>query len=206
VVIIAAALYSLCLMGAFPFLVNQMYTEKKVEIKEALSHGWKNKGKICITSLLIFLISLPLIVAWVVTGSMVVSHILIGMFIPGRSVSLPNITLLLIVLILSLVFYVYIFLRLGMVFPVLILEKLSPIESLKRSWNLMKGKILSFFIGGIILGIVAGVPVETINLFIAEKGIIANIFGYLLRVIPATFSSIFPTVYYLLMQKQDQPK
>lgn len=197
-VVIPTFIYEFCMLGAFPFIVEKIYRKEKIGLKDALVHGWKNKGRVFWTSLLLILIVIPLLILSVAI------RFFLFLFVWTFFESL--FLLIAVVAIAAIAIYFFIFMRLALVYSVLILEGLKPLESLKRSWSLMKGKILSFFVAVLLLEIIVGIPTWLVSFIFRSvvKGVAADIFESLLATIPTTFSLVLPTVYYLLLRKEEE--
>ncbi|HEV7395149.1 MAG TPA: zinc ribbon domain-containing protein [Pyrinomonadaceae bacterium] len=62
-----------------------------------------------------------------------------------------------------------------LILPIVVLENLSPVETLKRSWNLTKGHRLNIFLSGLVLGLLLGVvsiPASLLTAFLPLEGLV----------------------------------
>jgi hypothetical protein len=143
--------------------VIKKYTEQRsgkiLDIKDSLSYGTRNFARLFETILLLALI---------IGGPIILILLMIFFGIFSNLLILVGLgALLLIIIILPLI---YIGLRLSLTIQACVVEELSPIESIKKSWEIAKGNLIKIFVLSFLIGI--------IGIIISAPFIIAGYAGF----------------------------
>ncbi|MBN2066487.1 MAG: hypothetical protein JW771_06740 [Candidatus Thermoplasmatota archaeon] len=193
---------------------------KKLNVPQSLSVGFSYFPRLFgATLLFIIIVVLPIL------G--MVGLIMLGAVSYNASLICLS-TALLIILLIPLIYFI---IRLCLFSQTCVVEKLGAVDSLKRSWNITKGKVILLFVTFLIIGIIAFavmIPFTAINavssynayssnMFNATSmptttqsyspiGTIANFIGQLLmQLIIAPLSLITLTLFYLGITKKHNP-
>jgi len=120
-------------------------TGKKLEVSNAFNYILKKLPRILGTTLLggLILISPFLLFIPIFFGMVTNSFLLVGIS-----------TLIFIIIIFP---WIYVYLRLILFLPTCVMEDLSPIESIKKSWSLTKGNVINVFVVILIVGLISAI-------------------------------------------------
>ena len=150
VALVTWILTSMVLGGVVDFSVRR-YRGENVRIMDSLSKGMQRVLSIMGANLLVTLITAGVVILWAVALllgalSLVATGTTAGGIaaVCGALVAMPFV----------LFFVLYVNLALALYAPAIMLEGQYAVDSLGRSWNLMRGHKLSLFGAGIVIGIV----------------------------------------------------
>ena len=185
--------FSILVAGAFPVIIQFELKSKKWNLKKAISISLRKFGKILIANIFLIL----------VFGILFLIPIVILMF--GASFYFTPLVILSIILFLALlIFTIFVSFRLSVVIPILVVEEKGVIESIKKSWKITKGHVLSIFVGLFLLSLIVTAITLPLNLlgialnyfrleefYIVVNGVRSVISQTLISAFFNTFASLF---------------
>jgi membrane-anchored glycerophosphoryl diester phosphodiesterase (GDPDase) len=183
-------LVSLIVSGVYQITVYQGVKKGKVEIVKAIQKSLKLFPKIFLTSLLTFLIlGIPILLA-------------LTPFLPILKIP-PILYIISIVILLCII---YVSLRLFLIFPILIIENKSPLESVKSSWKITKDNLVSVLALLLLLSLIIGVISFPLNILkavfeILQMNQISLIFDILASTISGALLGPAAAIYYFNLKK-----
>jgi membrane-anchored glycerophosphoryl diester phosphodiesterase (GDPDase) len=183
-------LVSLIVSGVYQITVYQGVKKGKVEIVKAIQKSLKLFPKIFLTSLLTFLIlGIPILLA-------------LMPFLPILKIP-PILYIISIVILLCII---YVSLRLFLIFPILIIENKSPLESVKSSWKITKDNLVSVLALLLLLSLIIGVISFPLNILkavfeILQMNQISLIFDILASTISGALLGPAAAIYYFNLKK-----
>jgi hypothetical protein len=211
VLVILSILINLILLGSFPLIVFNSLKKGNFSFIEVVK---KSFGRILDIFLALIIISiivlLPLIIPISLTFAFTFAYnkqfsLLYNeptSLLTSLSISTPSLILLLFFVSLGIIVGVYLYSRLWLTYPILMIEKKNSIESIKSSWKISRGRVLSIVLTLILLAIVLYI-LSAFEFVIPENNIIAN---FIWRAVYGTYSvtlvGVLDTIYYLNLKRR----
>jgi hypothetical protein len=210
VLVILSILINLILLGSFPLIVFNSLKKGNFSFIEVVK---KSFGRILDIFLALIIISIIVLLPVVIPISLTFAFTFaynkqFSLFneptslLTSLSISTPSLILLLFFVSLGIIVGVYLYSRLWLTYPILMIEKKNSIESIKTSWKISKGRVLSIVLTLILLAIVLYI-LSAFEFVIPENNIIAN---FIWRAVYGTYSvtlvGVLDTIYYLNLKRR----
>ncbi len=204
-VVVADILISLINAGAFPVIVLSSLKKRKSVAKDAVGRSLKKiAGLFGVTAITLIAVGLPILPAFSI---MIYSSVINGLsgpiapsMTPDFAFSVPSIVLAVTGLFVSF----YLTARLWLSFPVMMLEDKGIVDSIRASWKMSGGRVLSIWGTLIMLGVILGTL--SIAADYASSAVGIDALGLILSLAVGTFSGalsgVLNTVYYLNLKKK----
>jgi hypothetical protein len=212
ILVILAILINLILLGSFPLIVFNSLKKGNFSFIDVIK---KSFGRILDIFFALLIISIIVLLP-VIISILPISFTFVFVYnkhIPalynGPTSLLTNLListstsiLLLFFVGLGIIVGAYLYSRLWLTYPILMIEKKNSIESIKTSWKISKGRVLSIVLTLILLAIVLGI-LSAFEFVIPEDNIIAN---FIWRAVYGTYSltlgGVLDTIYYLNLTRR----
>jgi hypothetical protein len=211
VLVILSILINLILLGSFPLIVFNSLKKGNFSFIEVVK---KSFGRILDIFLALIIISIIVLLPVVIPISLTFAFTFAynkqfsllynepTSLLTSLSISTPSLILLLFFVSLGIIVGVYLYSRLWLTYPILMIEKKNSIESIKSSWKISKGRVLSIVLTLILLAIVVYI-LSAFEFVIPENNIIAN---FIWRAVYGTYSvtlvGVLDTIYYLNLKRR----
>ena len=189
-VVTALTLLSIYVQSIYVDIVRQVFSRKRIMLNDAFSAGWKGFFRLLWTNIVFMLLVLGIVVA-------VVALMLIGYAISP----IVGIIFLFVVIVAGLAGIIYALPGLFLFSTVVVIEKMSGLKAIRRSFQLSNGRKLSIWIIFILLGVFS----FAIS-FIAYIPVIGTILTLPIYAITYTWSFTVPTVFYFMKEKKVKPE
>jgi hypothetical protein len=211
VLVMLSILINLILLGSFPLIVFNSLKKGNFSFIEVVK---KSFGRILDIFLALIIISIIVLLPVVIPISLTFAFTFAynkqfsllynepTSLLTSLSISTPSLILLLFFVSLGIIVGVYLYSRLWLTYPILMIEKKNSIESIKSSWKISKGRVLSIVLTLILLAIVLYI-LSAFEFVIPENNIIAN---FIWRAVYGTYSvtlvGVLDTIYYLNLKRR----
>jgi hypothetical protein len=211
VLVILSILINLILLGSFPLIVFNSLKKGNFSFIEVVK---KSFGRILDIFFALIIISIIVLLPVVIPISLTFAFTFAynkqfsllynepTSLLTSLSISTPSLILLLFFVSLGIIVGVYLYSRLWLTYPILMIEKKNSIESIKTSWKISKGRVLSIVLTLILLAIVLYI-LSAFEFVIPENNIIAN---FIWRAVYGTYSvtlvGVLDTIYYLNLKRR----
>jgi|GEM_PF-4839940 len=211
VLVILSILINLILLGSFPLIVFNSLKKGNFSFIEVVK---KSFGRILDIFLALIIISIIVLLPVVIPISLTFAFTFAynkqfsllyngpTSLLTSLSINTPSLILLLFFVSLGIIVGVYLYSRLWLTYPILMIEKKNSIESIKTSWKISKGRVLSIVLTLILLAIVLYI-LSAFEFVIPENNIIAN---FIWRAVYGTYSvtlvGVLDTIYYLNLKRR----
>lgn len=181
------------LNASLTYYAFHRYQNDRVTLREAFGQG---------VGRFLSVLGASLILGLIVAGLLLVplGFVIAGTF--SRDVCLIGTGGLLLLALLPIVLYVYI--ALALYLPAIMIEEKTAIESLKRSWELTRGRRWAVFGGLFVITLISGVlgAIATVPFAFAQDGYIRAIGTIISTTITGSWTIIFAAVAYRLIKSQ----
>jgi len=205
--IVLIAIVALIQSGGYPLLVREVAKKNSIDLINVLKQSSRKVHKIFALALIQVLpILIPMILIAVTAYFYFTSIFSIMAGIAGaQPLYLINFLIIPIAVIITIPLSVYVTTRLCLSLPILLVEDKGCIESLKISWNITKGKILSLTGTFLILGILSSLITWGLGLIdeVVPPGFIGTVLSYLFV---SPLSGIISTIYYYNLKLSKKSK
>jgi hypothetical protein len=211
VLVILSILINLILLGAFPLIVFNSLKKGNFSFIEVVK---KSFGRILDIFFALIIISIIVLLPVVIPISLTFAFTFAynkqfsllynepTSLLTNLSINITSLILLLFFVSLGIIVGVYLYSRLWLTYPILMIEKKNSIESIKTSWKISKGRVLSIVLTLILLAIVLYI-LSAFEFVIPENNIIAN---FIWRAVYGTYSitlvGVLDTIYYLNLKRR----
>jgi hypothetical protein len=201
--------------GGFPLIVKSA-VKGNVEILAAIKGALSRIGGIVLYTVIFLLIMAPFIVGiilLVVGSAMTLSTVFMGT-VSSTAMAMIGIggILMLVGFIIAVVFGV----KLWLTMSILMIEKKGAVESMKVSWNMTKGKMLSIIGATFLFLLIIALPLVIVDAAIKfvttplpgatsvgySFSVVYAVWYVIYSVILGTLGGVFPTIYYYNLKKK----
>jgi hypothetical protein len=192
---------SLIQTAGFPILVYQVAKKREVNLTQIFSLSLKNLSRTLVTSILLGLIILIPILPTLIPFIYSVKYFPTATPIsPEELTSSPFLSFLVLAVILlfaGITIALILGAKLWLTFPILILQRKSPSDSLRASWRATNGYFWSIIAVMILFSLVVMLPIAILNiLFGMADPVISFVWRIISDVISGTLGGILATIYY----------
>ncbi len=193
--------------GTFPSLVYDSLRKKKGVLPRALLKSVKRFGRLFTTAVITNLIVLaPLMAIMALDGGEFMGNMrsvttfreLAQMF------SVRSFAATFLALVAGILAYFYLYIRFWLVYPILMIEDRKAVESIRLSWSMSKGRVVSIMLALVLMLVLILVPAVIMNAVIAwlQHSILSISWGVFFNVYAGTLGGVLTTVYYLNLKKK----
>ena len=179
---LVGAFISAIFLGAVTFFAFYAHRNVRVSLSHAFSAGLARflsifGAQILVNVIVLALFSIPLVL--VLAGALMVpaNFLLLGVGVLFLLVAFP--------------FAIYLIVALSLYAPVIMIEGVGAVESLRRSWTLTRGHRLSIFASGLVIGIIVVIIESAVGGGIALAILVGGAGAIALSLVGAALASAF---------------
>jgi glycerophosphoryl diester phosphodiesterase len=205
IAIIISVTGSALISGGFPILVKQAINKKRISLSLAFRKSLARILKVILTEIIVgVIVALPILIFSIFWIGTLFAAGFFSLFSPVTFLQIGASVLLIAI---GIIISVYLFARLWLALPVVMIEKKGVIDSIKTSWKITKGKVISILVT-ICLGILILLPLIIISVVLDLLFPLASsAWNFIQGVISSTFfGALIPIYYFSLKHRKIIPK